>query len=178
LIESCAVVGVLLSQAHDIGLELAHVVHGSEGFIGEGIHDEAEQHCQEQNRQSEVAEPAVEDIEDLEGGLGDKVEPAEVHGEVKVCNVEVIFYGFEVIESFGAGEGVAGVGCALLWGEALGWCGVVALVLLSFVDVDVAGVDGLVGMGHQGGQPVFIGEAEPAAGVGEGIFVVFDGVVI
>ena len=169
------VVGIALLQRGQLRLHRFHLRHRGVGLVGEREEQQLHQHRHQQDRDAEIADQVVEEVQRQEHRLGDEVEPAPVDQEIEVVEPELLVVAAETAERkidaddagfLGAGEqpriGAAG---------AADRDGLRILQIVGLVGPDGADQIGReprlqlrVGVGQQRRGPVFVGDAEPAVG--------------
>ena len=78
------VVAEPLAQLHHLRLQLLHLAHRPVGLVGEREEAAAlTQQGQQQDGDAEIADDAVDEVQDVEDRLGQEVEPAEVDRAVE-----------------------------------------------------------------------------------------------
>ena len=83
LVEALLVVAEALAQLRHLGLKLLHLAHRAVGFVGEREEDELDDHRQQHDREAEIADQVIEEVERQEDRLGQEIEPAEIDGAVE-----------------------------------------------------------------------------------------------
>ncbi len=106
-------------------------------------------------------------FEQPEQRLGQEVEPAPVDHEIEAVDLVLLTDGVDLLHHLGAGEEAVLVGADAAGRNGDGGLAeIIGLIDVAPVVGDVLELAGEVGglIGDQGGRPVFVGEAEPAAG--------------
>ncbi len=106
-------------------------------------------------------------MQDVEDGLGQEVEPAEVHRAVEQRDAVLVAVLVEQGHHLGPGEQPVGDLDGLARGHRHGVAAIVGLVAVALDLMAEAGLQRHVLLRHQRGQPVFVGDAQPAAGARE-----------
>src|SRR6516162_2949340 len=80
------VVRKALPQFLDLGLQELHLAHCVVGFVGEREEEQLDTQCEQQDRQAEIAEKPVEELERQKDWFGQEVEPAEIDSVIEEWN--------------------------------------------------------------------------------------------
>ncbi len=173
LVEPRLVLAEALAQLLHLRLQRLHLAHRAVGFVGEREEQPLDAQCEQQDGEAEAAGRVVEDargeeVERQEDRLGDPIEQAEIDRPVEARDGERALVVVEKMHFLGAGEEpVLGAERAMRRHQLL------AAVEIGLEDVAMALAiishlrgDGRLLRRDEGGEPVFVGEAEPAAGGG------------
>ena len=169
-----------LFDLHHLRLQFLHLAHGPVGFVGEREEQDLDQDRQQQDGEAEIAQEVVEVGEGVEERLGEEEIPAEVDRQVQALYLEppevgilqtegktgefVVGIGIEELHFLGAGEEVALDFGARARRHGQAGAAIVHLVLVDILGgaMDEPGLHALLLVGHQGGEPVFVGDADPS----------------
>ena len=165
LLQAHFVLAEAFLQSLHLRLQQLHLAHGRIRLVGQREHDGLDQHGQRQDRQTHVAQNFVDHLQQIEERLGQEVEPAEINGHVEAFDAELLGIAVQQRQHLGAGEQmIVGFGGRPRL-HHLGGTGEVHLEAVVVVDALVDETAGQLGLlvGNQGGQPVFVGKADPAA---------------
>jgi hypothetical protein len=98
------VVAVALADRHHLGLHRLHLRHRGVGLVGEREEQELHQHGDDQDREAEIADVAIEEVDRLEHRLGDEIEPAPVDQQLEAVEAERLVVEVDGLDLLGAGE--------------------------------------------------------------------------
>ncbi len=156
---------LLLDLLH-LGLELAHLGHALIGLVGQGEHDQFDDHGQGQDGQTEIAQHAIEEVDDQEDRAGQEEQEAPVDRIDEARQAEAFLIAFQDFVALGAGEQMAGLGKLAARRNGHGLAQHIGLhgLDVALIAGPELGFDGLTLIGDQGRQPEFVGDAQPAAG--------------
>ncbi|MNJ37164.1 hypothetical protein D3C77_319730 [compost metagenome] len=157
---------VLLLDLLHLGLEGPHLGQALIGLVGQREEHQLDHDRQRQDGQAEIAQHAVEELHHGEDRARQEPEHAPVDGVDEARQAQRFLIGLQHLGALGAGEQALGLLdlAARLDGAGGAQHG-------GFMDVQPlrvahreAAFDGLVLGRDQGRQPVFVGDAHPAAG--------------
>ena len=164
------VVGVFGLQFLELRLQRLHLRHRQIRLVGEREEGELDDDGDGQDREAEIADQLVEEVDQLKHRASDEVEPAPVDQKVELGDARVLLIAVEQLRDLGAGEDI-GLGFARLAGlDRLRFAERIGLI--GFLDGAAARqspVEGLGLVGRDGRGPIFVGEADPAAHALEGL---------
>ena len=95
---------IALAQRGHLRLHRLHLRHRGIGFVGQREERGLDQHGDDQDREAEIADQAVEIVDREEQRLGDEVEPAPVDQQIEAVEVELLFILVDDRHFLGAGE--------------------------------------------------------------------------
>ena len=164
LLHADLVVLILLLQQLHLRLDGAHRGHRLELALGDREQQAADRHGQQDDRDAEVANHAEQPVEIIEDRLLDDPEPAPVDRVIELGDTAgLVGVAIEQADFLRASEEARDLRDRLARCDLLGLERVVGLVRLVGAGAELA-VERLTLVGDERGQPVFVGEAEPAAG--------------
>src|SRR6185312_6351226 len=168
LVEPRLVLAEALLELLYLRLHRLHLRHRPIGLVGKREEDELDQHRQQHDGDAEITDLLVEEVEGQEDRLGDPVEEAEVDRPVEARNAELALIAVEEMHLLGAGEDPVRAAHLAVRRHRLESAGVIGLIDLAVALAVEAylGYDLLLLRRDEGGEPEFVGEAEPAADAG------------
>ena len=84
----CAIARILLLQRGQLRLDELHLRHRAVALVGEREEHSLDDHCHAEDRQAEIADIFVYEIDEVEHRLGDEIEPAPIDQEVEFLDSE------------------------------------------------------------------------------------------
>ena len=155
------------TQTLDLWCQQTHLAHRPIGFVGQRKEHKFDKDSECHRRQTKIAKDAVEPVDCIEEGLGQEIEPAKINGEVEIWNAKLVSVMIQKCNFFRAGKKTAFRGDAAPRGDyhasgvdeinliPVGWAvqrfegkGIIAILIWQ-----------------NGRQPVFVGKANPTAGL-------------
>ena len=147
-------------------LELLHPGHGLGALLGQREDQQAHADGHRQDGQAEVAQMAEEELQRHEERFGQEAQNPPVHGVLEHRDAEFLLVALQGLDHLGAGEQPGGGGdlaAGIDQPRRAAEVGVVDVHALGSHRAVLAG-DLLALGGDQRRQPVFVGQAQPAAG--------------
>ena len=159
------VVGKSFADFLHLRLEQLHLAHRRVGFVGEREERQFYKQRQQQDREPKIAEQPIEKLQGQKDRFRQEIEPAKIDREIEMRNAR-FGISIEKVDLLGARKKAG-----RRRRRAVGRHGYFRAEIVALVAVDPAlddmrepRLDGGVLGRDQRGQPVFVGEAKPAAG--------------
>ena len=140
--------------------------------LASGKKTQLDDHGQAQDGQAEIAEQLVELVQQPEEGPGEEPEPAPVHRIVEMADALAVLIAAQDVHHLGAGEqavGDAGGAARRDVARAQTVIGLIGIDAGRCLGAQIGAVEVLALGRHDRRHPVFVGDADPAAGGGEGL---------
>ena len=144
----------------------AHLGHGGEGAVVQREQHQLDQKRHDHDGEAVIAQHAVEEVQRREEGPGQEPEHAPVDGHGQAVNAQIVFIGGQDRLFLGAGEDITRGFERGARREGFGVAEIVGLKDRTVGTRDDAELGAHIGLafGRDGGEPVFGGDAHPAAG--------------
>ncbi len=150
-------------------LQLLHLAHRFERFVGKREEEELHKHCRQQDRDAEIADELVEPVHQVEHRLGDEGEPSPVDEQVQPVDAVVLRVLLKETDHLRAREQAVGYAFPLSRLDRDRMLPHIRIELLFLIS-EQTGFVGLRLIGNENRRPILIGEAEPSALVGRNRF--------